>query len=191
MKLDILTKALRQYVLSAECAEYDRPHAFDALIECIQTEERYADRDLCKDTVCVIPSLCLTDAINLIAYDDFGRLAKPRGGNVPFDVFAVAARKYTALEQLTNEQLAGGYYYISDLWHDNEANGEHGQDGTFKRDNAYYNKTASEYLNKYSSCLRQARMYVQAYHLTNEDVLEPEELAQLKQLLDDIHALVG
>lgn len=174
MKLELLTKALRQYI--ATCPSSEIEDVSKALIECSQTANVYNDRELWKDECCIVPISTIIDVVNVSAYDIYGKLARQTDSNVPFSKFATEARYHTCLEQLTDAQLEDGYYYLSDLWHDNEANGYNKPDGTYQFDHE----------ESTISCLRQSFDIVKSYYLTNEDVLEPDENDRIKKLIDSI-----
>lgn len=178
MKLELLTKALRQYITTCPSTEIE--DVSKALIECSQTANVYDDRELWKDECSIVPINTIIDVVNVCAYDDYGKLAKQTGNNVPFGQFASEARRHTNLEQMTDAQLEDGYYYLTDLWRDNEANGYNNPDGTFRK---YYEEEAI-------NCLRRSFDYIKAYQLTNEGCLEPETESSLNKLIDDIQQML-
>ena len=133
MKLELLTKALQHYVLSAECSESDRQHVFDAISECNQLSERFDSKKIWQDTIYIVSAESMSDLLNMATYDIYGKLAKVHGDELPFEYFAHAVRK-EYLPELTNCSLELIFDILSDLWRDNEANGAHNPDGTFMRD---------------------------------------------------------
>lgn len=133
MKLNILIAALKHYALSADCPEEDRDEVFAALASCTRTEERYEYNDLWHDSCYVLAADTLDDLLNIATYDWYGRLQKKYGEHrLPFYMYAAECRKY--IDNITDEQLELGYDVISDLWHDNETDGSHNEDGTFRHD---------------------------------------------------------
>jgi hypothetical protein len=130
MKLEILKKALEHYILSADCSEADRQNVFDAIAECNNQIERYYSRELWMDTVYIVTSDSMHTLLNKVTYDNYGKLKKSCG-QVPFEWYAEDVRKAFDMD-LTNEVLQLGYHFVSDLWNDNEADGENNPDGTFK-----------------------------------------------------------
>lgn len=132
MKLNVLKEALQHYVLSADCSESNRKQVFEAIDECTELAERFDCRDIWKDEVYLVSSGSLSDLLNIATYDDFGKLARLHGTDVPFDYYAHDVRKFN-LTDLTNRSLQLGYDIIHDLWRDNEADGCHNEDGTFRR----------------------------------------------------------
>jgi hypothetical protein len=133
MKLNLLKAALEHYVLSADCADADRSDVFDAIAECNELAERFIDRDSWQDCVYLVSASSLADMLNQTTYDDFGKLAKVHGNDVPFDYYAYNVRKWF-MSDLTNRSLQLGYDIVHDLWADNENDGANNPDGTFRRD---------------------------------------------------------
>lgn len=171
MKLQTIENALKHYMLSADCSVEEREDIDSALRTCHAVAERYADRNLWQDSVQLITTSTLIDFLNMSTYDTFGKLAKRHDGKVPFEHYVAAVRN-KGLEQLTNGQIECGYEFINDLWHDNEASGDNSIDGTFP-----------------TSKIDRIIHYLDAYHITNEDVLEKSaltELATLKAILDQL-----
>lgn len=133
MKIEIIRKALRCYAASAECPNDERADVFDALEALAQTADRYESRDLWQDAVEFIPLPTLIDLLNELTYDDYGRRARKHGNDMRLDLYTYDVRNnhMFAVAGLTDAQLEAGYEVISDLWHDNEANGAHNADGSF------------------------------------------------------------
>lgn len=132
MKLTTLTKALEQYILSAELSSNERQDALDALAECHEVAERFDNRDLWKDTVYLVSSDGLSDLLNIATYDIHGKRARIHEDDMQFDYYAYDVRQLVSSD-LTNRVLQLGYDIVHDLWYDNDANGDHNPDGTFKR----------------------------------------------------------
>ena len=143
MKLDNLKKALEHYVLSADCPADERQDIFDAIAECNELKERYADRDMWKDCVYLVSASSLSDLLNHTTYDDFGKLARVHGNDVPFDYYAGKVRQWF-LSDMTNRSLQLGYDIVHDLWGDNEAYGNNNPDGTFKLSDTLQHVKAEE-----------------------------------------------
>ena len=179
MKLELMTKALQQYLLT--CEQSEMIDVSQALFECAQTSERYDDRPLWKDECRVVPVNTLIDMVNELAYDDYGKLARQNNGTAPFSEFATAARNHLCFTQLTDCQLKDGYYFLADLWHDNETHSYNNPDGTYK------------YSDRWSllDCIRRAYTFVHAYQITNEGCLEPEVAEMLEKLIDDMNVVLN
>lgn len=132
MKLKLLKEALQHYVLSADCSDDDREQVFEAIDECTELDERVLYRELWKDEVYIVSIDSLLGLLNAATYDDYGRLARKLGHDVPFKCYADAIREWNFTE-LTNRAVQLGYDLICDLWRDNEAYGSNNSDGTFNR----------------------------------------------------------
>ena len=79
--------------------------------------------------------LAENDVINLLnvtTYDVYGRLYAANNGNVTFEQYANKCRTYLEWECASDTTLKVGYEFISDLYSDNEKDGYHNPDGTFK-----------------------------------------------------------
>lgn len=125
MELSIIKKALQHYLASGDCDNV-APVA-KAIEEC----EELSSRGVAEtDHITIISTVSLTDLLNMATYDDFGRLAK-QTDNVSFEQYAAAIRK-ASLANLPDSCLQLGYYFIRDLWHDNEEFGSNNPDGTCK-----------------------------------------------------------
>lgn len=175
MKLELLTKALRHYALSADCTSDDRELVFDAIDECSAQAERYDSRDLWRDTVYLVSADSLDNLLNMATYDIYGVVAKRLKGQTEFHHYEHAVRQY-GLDDMTKSALMLGYDIISDLWRENEANGDHNVDGTFKRTNE----------NDAVNCLRRAFEFVDAYRLTNIGHLDADVEKRLYELIGDM-----
>ena len=135
MKIELIKKALRNYAASAECPNNERNDVFEALDEIAETVERYVDMKLWEGKALLIPLPALIDILNETTYDDYGKLARIHKGDAPFEYYAHAVREKhcDGFRMLTNDQLECGYALLHDLWIDNDDNGDHNADGTFKR----------------------------------------------------------
>lgn len=132
MKLNNLKKALEHYVLSADCPADERQDVLDAIAECNEVAERFDSHDIWKDAVYIVTSDALSDLLNIVTYDIYGKRAKLHGEKFPFSYYTHDVRCNVNTE-LTNRALELGYDIIADLWHDNEADGCHNPDGTFSK----------------------------------------------------------
>lgn len=172
MKLQTIENALKHYMLSADCSKEEREDVDSALRTCHAVAERYDDRERWQDSVQMIPTSVLVDFLNTTTYDVYGKLAKIHNGKVPFSYYKDAVRKETMLSQLTDGQLECGYELINDLWQDNNSSGENNIDGTFP-----------------NSKLDRIMYYLDAYCVTNDDVLDDGTKRELVTLLGAINAL--
>lgn len=81
-------------------------------------------------TTLPVSTFDLTTLLNYLTYDDYG-LLKRKNGTVSFELYSETVRDKYDLE-LSDEVLELGYYFIRDLWNDNERYGNNNPDGTFK-----------------------------------------------------------
>jgi hypothetical protein len=81
-------------------------------------------------TTLPVSTFDLTTLLNYLTYDDYG-LLKRKNETVSFELYSETVRDKYDLE-LSDEVLELGYYFIRDLWNDNERYGNNNPDGTFK-----------------------------------------------------------
>ena len=81
-------------------------------------------------TTLPVSTFDLTALLNYLTYDDYG-LLKRKNGTVSFELYSETVRDKYDLD-LSDEVLELGYYFIRDLWNDNERYGNNNPDGTFK-----------------------------------------------------------
>lgn len=72
----------------------------------------------------------LTAILNNLTYNDYGLLRR-QNETVSFELYSETVRDKYDLS-LSDEVLELGYYFIRDLWNDNERYGNHNIDGTIK-----------------------------------------------------------
>ena len=136
MKLNLLMKALSHCIVydGSDFDLLEKEDLLKALEECSAIKERFDVDDDYHNYVTLLSYSTCTDILNTMTYDIIGRLLRIHDSDMRFEYYAHAARKQAfGLEQFTNEQLQLGYYYLYDLWHDNERNGDNAADGSFKR----------------------------------------------------------
>lgn len=137
MKLSIIEKALIAYASCQDCSADDFHDAVVAIRECSATRERYSDIDTWRGVVQIIPQPALIDFLNMATYDVFGKRQKQSenyisGNNLQYYLHDCRSQ-VPGCEVLTNDQLACGYDFLSDLWRDNEAYDQNNPDGTCKK----------------------------------------------------------
>ena len=133
MKLDILKAALEHYITSADCSEADRKEVSSALASCVQAAERYVSSDIWSNECYVVTADAFDNLMNIATYDIYGRQRRLHGDNMALHHYMDAVRSGYCLEELTNEQLEFGYEIVAYLWDDNEQQGCHNEDGTFRK----------------------------------------------------------
>ena len=136
MKLNLLMKALSHCIVygGSDFDLLEKEDLLKALEECSAIKERFEFDDDYHNYVTLLSYSTCTDILNTMTYDIIGRLLRIHDSDMRFEYYAHEARKQAfGLEQFTNEQLQLGYYYLYDLWHDNERNGDNAADGTFRK----------------------------------------------------------
>lgn len=98
------------------------------------------------------------DLQNVLLYDTFAALAKSKHNHeVSFGEYMEAAKKVFGFEAASTQFLMSGYEVINDLWHDNEANGCHNDDGTYSNDcgavKPAFKVLSYEYMNTGGNCM--------------------------------------
>jgi hypothetical protein len=186
MELKLMKEALKHYALSADCSAADRDKVLEMVGECQATIDRMkADDWITKDgcLVQVIPSIVLTDFLNLTTYDDYGKLARQHGGECRFEYYMRKVQDIgLGFSMLTADQVMCGYDYLSDLWHDNEESGEHNPDGTLKRisDNQAIDK----------DLLQRVIKRLQDKVTIDQEYMEKDDLRQLLNDIDELKQAV-
>ncbi len=121
MTSDLLQRALEMLKTHDVKSSQEVDAALAELHEVQKLYERDGDRQLCKDAVYVVPALTVIDLINIIAYDDYGELYRAAGNKpVVLSDFVSRVRRTHSEMYLTDTMIADGYYFVSDLFQDNE-----------------------------------------------------------------------
>ena len=125
--LNIIKTALSHYLASGDCTD-DFVNICWAVDELDELLARGVDG---TEHIHFVPSSNMLGLLNYATYDDYGRLARLLGDNVSFEQYAERVRTFD-LVSLTDDTLKTGYYFVRDLWSDNEQAGHNNPDGTFK-----------------------------------------------------------
>lgn len=135
MTIDLLLEALGALKACSGHPDYKRmaiQHSITELINLKASLPSHMD-DIWNGAIHVIHMTTAIDLQNAIAYDAFGRLAKSKDNHeVSFGEYYKIARNIYGLEAASTPFLLSGYEVINDLWHDNERNGCHIEDGTLE-----------------------------------------------------------
>lgn len=143
MKLDVVRQALEMLIQSAEPEYVDKQQAFVALQEINNATERATDFDIFGREAYIISASNMHDIMINSLYGTYASRRKIHGADFPVSYFQHDARKIFGFEDFTNDQLQVGYDIISDLWNDNEATGEHNEDGILAYDKLQIKLTIS------------------------------------------------
>lgn len=108
----------------------DIDSALDEVAEVKKLSEPNSDiwGDACR--LISLESSC--DIGNSLLYDTYGKNARLTGGIVSLKDFVAGAREVFGCETLSSLVLDDAYNIVCDLWHENEATGDNGPDGSFQ-----------------------------------------------------------
>ncbi len=122
MELSVLKSVLEFYLNSGNESE-----SVERLLDdCNELIDRGFESD---DTVQIIPDLTVMDLLNISTYDEFGKLLKQNPETTIDEYRQVCNDLFTT--DLSTTTVESGYYFIRDLWNDNEHYGHNNSDGTF------------------------------------------------------------
>ena len=127
MKLNLIRKALENY-LTVTTDENEIVEIKKHIDSCQSVSDHYYDPDLWHNSVDLVTVPSLINMLNYLTYDDYGKLKKSTG-SVSFEQYCDIVRTKYDLD-LSPENLESGYYFIHDLWNDNERYGHNNPDGT-------------------------------------------------------------
>ena len=126
MQIRTLRNAIEFYAQNGNCDSNELDQIRKLIADCDELVNRNVDE---TDSVLAVPVFSLSDLLNIATYDTFGRMLK-QNPDTTFEQYATAVRKLL-LSDLTDSALELGYYFIRDLWNDNEHFGHNKPDGSF------------------------------------------------------------
>lgn len=134
-----LTNKLLQEALTAILNKYDvesdeHGAIIDGLIQLKELKQQMKDDSLWKDEVSIISTGANCDIVNMMYYDEYGKL-KRANGTVTFEMFQKHVRESFVASNgnyYPTVLLQDGFDFVSDLWSDNEALGNNKPDGSFR-----------------------------------------------------------
>ena len=129
--LTIIRTALQHYLTSDDCASGPIEQLVTVCQAIDELDELIARGVDGTEHIHFVPSSNMLGLLNYATYDDYGRLAK-QNPDVSFEQYAESVRTFD-LVGLTDDTLKNGYYFVRDLWYDNEHFGNNNPDGTFRR----------------------------------------------------------
>ena len=127
MVLDLIRKSLEHY-LTVTTDENEIVEIKKHIDSCQSTFDHYENPDWWDNSVELVTVPSLTNMLNYLTYDDYGKLKKSTG-SVSFEQYCNIVRTKYDLD-LSPECLELGYDLIHDLWNDNEQFGYNNPDGT-------------------------------------------------------------
>ena len=134
MKLSVIKQALDMYLAIGDWSDEELQEINEAIQETANIERIIEpNKDIWRNEVRIVSVESSCDIGNALLYDIYGLQARLTGGVVSLKEFIAGARKEFGCEYLSDEFLQDAYDIVSDLWCENEADGYHNADGTFKR----------------------------------------------------------
>ena len=133
MDITILKEALAYYITKDNISQQDRLEAIKGLDDLCALRESASKNNDDYPGVEFVSNMTLLDLCNLTMYDTFGELARRYNGDPPVYLFARHVHEQLGLPSITYKQFEMAADFLSDLWHDNEADGANDESGKFKR----------------------------------------------------------
>lgn len=130
MTLQLLKAGLQKLV-----DENNNQEAQQAIAEINEIQQRVGRQDIYKGNCFVLHAATVDDLLNIATYDAYGEIyaKKHRNGHeVSFGDYEKVCREQYGLEYAPLSAIQVGFDVIGDLYADNEDQGCHNPDGTFK-----------------------------------------------------------
>jgi hypothetical protein len=128
MELSVLKSVLEFYLNSGNCSESEFESINRTLNDCNELLDLDYEPD---DTVQIVPDLTVMDLLNISTYDEFGKLLKQNPETTVDEYRQICTDLFTT--ELSTTTVESGFYFIRDLWNDNERYNSNNPDGTFNR----------------------------------------------------------
>lgn len=129
MKLELIKKSIEQSI-QTETNEVVKNELLKTLSEINDQIERYESRDLFDDEIYLITPESITDLLNIVTYDELGKLLK-KSDDIKVEQYEDLIKSKFQIYELNKTVLTTGLEIISDLWYENDEYGNHNDDGTF------------------------------------------------------------
>lgn len=129
MKLELIKKSIEQSI-QTETNETVKNELLKTLSEINDQIERYESRDLFDDEIYLITPESITDLLNIVTYDELGKLLK-KSDDIKVEQYEDLIKSKFQIYELNKTVLTTGLEIISDLWYENDEYGNHNDDGTF------------------------------------------------------------
>ena len=130
MLTTLLRKALLDYLDRDTITEEDRNSINAAIAELDEIEQRAGADDAWKHECYILHADSVCDLMNISTYDDYGKMYVKQHGTVNYVDYERMVLKYKPT--ITTAAIELGYDIVHDLYDENEQQGEHNPDGTFK-----------------------------------------------------------
>jgi hypothetical protein len=132
--MNILKAALLHYYETVELTDPEEAASLQNLIaETVELDRLMQDdNEIWPNEIRLISISSACDLGNVVLYDAYGKLARANNNEeVPFERFALNARKEFGCETLTELVLRDAWEIVSSLWLDNETAESNNADGSF------------------------------------------------------------
>lgn len=130
MTTTLLRKALLDYLDNTTVTEEDRNAINAAIVELDEIEQRAGANDAWKYECYILHAESVCDMMNMATYDEYGKMYAKQHGTVNYVDYECMVLKY--MTTMTTAAIELGYDIVRDLYNENEQQGSHNPDGTFK-----------------------------------------------------------
>ena len=130
MTTTLLRKALLDYLDHTTVTEKDYNAINATIVELDEIEQRAGTDDVWKYDCYILQSDAVCDLMDMATYDEYGKMYVKQHGTVNYADYEHMVLKY--MTTMTTAAIELGYDIVRDLYNENEQQGEHNPDGTFK-----------------------------------------------------------
>lgn len=130
MTTTLLRKALLDYLDSTIVTEEDYNAINAAIVELDEIEQSAGANDAWKHECYILHADSVCDLMNMATYDEYGKMHVKQHGTVTYADYALMVLNY--MPTMTTAAIELGYDIVRDLHNENEPQGAHNPDGTFK-----------------------------------------------------------
>ena len=130
MKTTLLRKALLDYLDRTTVTEEEYNAINAAIVELDEIEQRAGTNDAWKHECYILHAESVCDLMNMATYDEYGKMYVKQHGTVNYVDYE--SMVLTFMTTMTTAAIELGYDIVRDLYNENEQQGLHNPDGTFK-----------------------------------------------------------
>lgn len=130
MTTTLLRKALLDYLDNTTVTKEDYDAINATIVELDEIEQRAGTNDAWKHECYILHAESVCDLMNMATYDDYGKMYVKQHGTVNYVDYERMVLKY--MPTMTTAAIELGYDIVRDLYGENEQQGKHNPDGTFK-----------------------------------------------------------
>lgn len=132
MKLNVIKQALEMFEARGGHDDDTQTDIANCWIELAEMEKAYASNWPSCDDVTTIPASLMIDFGNEMWYNVYGRKARQVGhDNMTVEHFVDAIRNEAYCSEVSRVVIEDVYYFLHDLWLDNESDNSNRRDGSF------------------------------------------------------------